>query len=240
MATSIETQINLKINRVPSKEVLDEMIANNQLQPNQLYMLPSELGSGVVTMQTKVLWTNPDPTSAFVAQPITLPNNDYDYFLIRYGFFASATTGVSTVMAKVGEEAILNCYAATSGESGSMYFYKRSATISSRTSITFGNAILGYSTVSTSNSGCIPREIIGIKLIESPTQITNKYSTDETVVGEWIDGKKIYRKMLEFNNTTIGSSSGSLAHNISNIDNVINCTAMMKSTNSNDSYYGYT
>ena len=47
------------------------------------------------------------------------------------------------------------------------------------------------------------------------------YSTDEQVVGTWIDGKPIYQKTIDFgalpNNTT-----KSVNHNIQNIDYVVN------------------
>lgn len=47
----------------------------------------------------------------------------------------------------------------------------------------------------------------------------NKYSTTETIIGTWIDGKPIYKKTILFNNINIGTSdyswTGSL--NLSNI-----------------------
>ena len=55
MANSQETSVNLKINRIPNQATLEDMIANDQIEPNQLYMLPSELGSGVVAIQSKIL-----------------------------------------------------------------------------------------------------------------------------------------------------------------------------------------
>lgn len=239
MATSIETNVSLKINRIPSKTVLDDMVQNNQLQPNQLYMIPSEIGDGLIALQTKKVWENSSLASSFSATTVQIDLSDYDYLLIRYGFYASQETSRKSALIKVGETATLDIYAPTMNEAGTMYFFHRLVE-TSQSSIIFGNAVIGYGTVSVSNSGCIPHEIIAIKLINSHAEITNIYSKTETIVGRWVDNKPIYRKIIEFNNTTVGSSSGSLAHNISNIDNVINCTAMMKSTNSNDSYYGYT
>ena len=46
---------------------------------------------------------------------------------------------------------------------------------------------------------------------------TEKYSTDEIVIGEWIDGKPIYRKVIDFGalpNTNLKY----VAHNINNIE----------------------
>ena len=48
------------------------------------------------------------------------------------------------------------------------------------------------------------------------------YSTTETVIGTWIDGKPIYRKVLEFNNVPTGVTQRN--HGISNFDKLINCS----------------
>lgn len=49
----------------------------------------------------------------------------------------------------------------------------------------------------------------------------NKYSTEETFTGQyWIDGKPIYRKVLEFNNVPTGVTQKN--HGISNFDKLIN------------------
>ena len=47
----------------------------------------------------------------------------------------------------------------------------------------------------------------------------NKYSTEEQVIGKWIDGKPLYRKIIS--HTITGSSQEQEPHNISNIDRVI-------------------
>lgn len=36
-----------------------------------------------------------------------------------------------------------------------------------------------------------------ISLVNKVTKKSNKYSTDETVVGTWVDGRPIYRKVVE-------------------------------------------
>ncbi len=46
------------------------------------------------------------------------------------------------------------------------------------------------------------------------------YSTDEQVIGKWIDGKPIYRKVVELGNLP-NTSSVQINHNISNIDKII-------------------
>ncbi len=46
-----------------------------------------------------------------------------------------------------------------------------------------------------------------------------KYSTEETVIGTWIDGKPLYRKMVDFG-TLPNNSSSSKNHNIANIKHI--------------------
>lgn len=45
------------------------------------------------------------------------------------------------------------------------------------------------------------------------------YSTDEIVIGRWIDGKPLYRKVLEFH-PTAGGEEITFPHNIPNVENV--------------------
>lgn len=205
MANSQETNVNLKINRVPNKATLEDMVANNQIQPNQLYMLPSELGSGVVTMQTKVLWTNPNPTSSFAGQEVTVEDmTNYDYILAFCNTNATSSNAYLSYIMPKGK----GCYFSWGYNNTT---HGRECNYISSTKIQFSN---GVTSSSQDNNQCIPLQIIGIKLIESPTQITNKYSTEETVVGEWIDGKKIYRKVYEFINNT----SNTIEQDISTIN----------------------
>ena len=42
------------------------------------------------------------------------------------------------------------------------------------------------------------------------------YSTNETIVGKWINGKPIYRKTMEFSNLSAGENS--IAHGLQNIE----------------------
>lgn len=56
----------------------------------------------------------------------------------------------------------------------------------------------------------------------------NIYSTTETVVGTWIDGKSIYRRVISL--TPTGSEEHYL-HNISNIDKILNYHGVCKRAN---------
>lgn len=49
----------------------------------------------------------------------------------------------------------------------------------------------------------------------------NKYSTEEQIIGTWIDGKPIYRKVIE------SSSTGEIKHGISNINFVVKVNASL-------------
>lgn len=66
------------------------------------------------------------------------------------------------------------------------------------------------------------------------TQVDNSisYSTTETKVGAWIDGKPIYRKVVNFG-ALPNATSKSVAHNISNIAMITNIrgVALNPSTN---------
>lgn len=42
------------------------------------------------------------------------------------------------------------------------------------------------------------------------------YSTNETVIGTWIDGKPLYRKTMEFSNLSSGENN--IPHGIANVD----------------------
>ena len=48
----------------------------------------------------------------------------------------------------------------------------------------------------------------------------NTYSTEETIIGTWIDGKPLYRKTLTFNTTINSNTPLYIAHNISNVDTI--------------------
>lgn len=56
----------------------------------------------------------------------------------------------------------------------------------------------------------------------------NEYSTTEQVIGKWITGKPIYRKVIDYFPTEIIGAGGTttnvqVPHNISNFSQIINC-----------------
>lgn len=50
------------------------------------------------------------------------------------------------------------------------------------------------------------------------------YSTTETAIGTWINGKTIYRKVIQF---TTGSSDSSMIYNDNNLDTLIKATGFI-------------
>jgi hypothetical protein len=70
--------------------------------------------------------------------------------------------------------------------------------------------------------------------IPSVKAIKSTYSTTEKVVGTWIDGKPIYRKVVYYGNLP-NATAKSVAHNISNLKQVITIDGVC--FDGNDAYY---
>lgn len=60
----------------------------------------------------------------------------------------------------------------------------------------------------------------------------NVYSTDETVVGKWINGKPIYRKVVELPKITTTNKDVTVNCNINNLDKIINLEGIIYINNS--------
>lgn len=59
-----------------------------------------------------------------------------------------------------------------------------------------------------------------------------KYSTDEVRIGTWIDGKPIYRKVIQV--ATIASGNNYIPHGIENGDKLINAYGYCSTTTANN------
>lgn len=85
------------------------------------------------------------------------------------------------------------------------------------------------------NSAIIATNSSDISTLQTKVSNACDYSTTEKVVGTWIDNKPIYRKVINFgalpNNTT-----KNVAHNISNLGNVINIGGFIYNNNDVDFY----
>ena len=61
-------------------------------------------------------------------------------------------------------------------------------------------------------------ELYASKKTATASGSSNNYSTEEQVVGTWIDGKPLYRKLVTYTYTATGNSEFSFNHNISDVD----------------------
>lgn len=63
------------------------------------------------------------------------------------------------------------------------------------------------------------------KSITKQDLVADKYSTTEQVIGTWIDGKPIYRKVIEFG-ALPNNANKDIAHNIQNLGITTDCRGM--------------
>ena len=119
---------------------------------------PAGLNGNIAT----VLWTNPDPTSEFVSQEVTLNSSDYDFYEIYY---VTHLTNRHVCSAKgiKGEPTVLMC--SLSSDSGAMAYsrYVKSPA-ANKLSFEAGNRAPGANKGSTNKSVCVPLKVIGYKL----------------------------------------------------------------------------
>lgn len=59
-------------------------------------------------------------------------------------------------------------------------------------------------------------------MVNAINEVNNKfnYSTEEQVIGKWIDGKPLYRKTITFTTIIKKNEATSIAHNITNVKNI--------------------
>lgn len=72
--------------------------------------------------------------------------------------------------------------------------------------------------------------------IKTAINISTSYSTTEQVVGTWIDGKPLYRKVVDFGQLP-NATTKNVAHNINNLDFVVNAWAVAKRVDNNNITY---
>lgn len=106
-----------------------------------------------VTLVPELLWTNQTPNSPFNAQTLTLDTKEYTWFIIIY----SADNGYRSIVAQLGVRQQLN--------SATYYNFIRPFNIQAG-QVVFESCqyygTYGSSTLTTYESGCIPRKIIGL------------------------------------------------------------------------------
>ena len=62
------------------------------------------------------------------------------------------------------------------------------------------------------------------------------YSTDEKLIGRWIDGKPLYQKTCVFTNVAYGTSGKYLYHQIENIENIIDFEGVFVKPSTGETY----
>lgn len=143
----------------------------NALTPSQQASLehtlvtdvPGADGTISADLMTK-LWENPNPTSAFASQNITLSSGDYDFLLCTFRRDDSSEDRFSAIVEK-GYSFMLSC-SWSDGAKGlvirSRYITRSSDTVFTAQGgrISAGDNPASYAD---SNSGCIPTVIYGIK-----------------------------------------------------------------------------
>ena len=184
----------------------------------------------------KKLWENPAPTASFTPQTITLNSADYDFLMIIGTIATSEPFIIGTPITPKGSSALFSY-----GIGDSRY---RALRYVSDTSYSVEHAYNG----STENDAiCIPVAIYGIKqkvtislsaiisnvstsaskcmLSDGETSVEDalNYSTDEHIVGTWIDGSILYEKTIDCG-ALPNNGTKNVAHNISNLGNIISIT----------------
>ena len=112
---------------------------------------------------SKILWTNPTPTSNFVSQTITLDSSNYD----EYEVIAKISTGSDTCVSsgKIPKNILAQVMFFGLSTTGTKYNLRaRPINTKTDTSITFGDNINVFgSTSEISNGQMIPLYVIGYK-----------------------------------------------------------------------------
>lgn len=107
-----------------------------------------------------ILWTNPNPTSDFASQNVTLNSDDYDMYEIIYKNYKTENYYMNTGTTPKGYGKLIMMIGGANGP----YNYTRQVTFNSATSLTIGNCTVNYgTTTSQNNAQVIPVYIIGYK-----------------------------------------------------------------------------
>lgn len=173
-----------------------------------------------------LLWKNSNSNSTFAAQTIELDLSAYGAVYIVYKIRNSTEDGAhSNILALIDDSipvtTITNCYY------NSSWVLMRHMKVSP-TSILFTD---GRQNGSTNNNIIIPSLIYGIKKASAvSTKNGVNYSTEEQVVGTWIDGKPLYQK------TIVTNSPSTSATIFVTMDSNVDIQSIECKLNENESY----
>lgn len=165
-------------------------MSSEAITQNDLREILSRTVGAVPSEYKKLLWTNPNPTSAFNAQTIPLDLSNYDAIEIIIRADTANTYTIAPIITEVGKGGI----AFNSTAYNSVRQFTTTTSGITFTGATYHSAYGNWSTTST--NALIPVKIYGIKYERvAPPQVEYpNYSTEEQEVGTFIDGKTIYRK----------------------------------------------
>lgn len=71
------------------------------------------------------------------------------------------------------------------------------------------------------------------RLQEEYEELSNTYSTREKKIGTWINGKPVYRKVIDIDSITLSEGANTIEHGISNLEAVVRMDFMLRYTNDN-------
>jgi len=198
---------------------------------------------GEVEIETMHLaWSNPNPTSDFASQQITL-NADADYDFVRFIAALNNAMNISVDIPK-GNGGVFSCAGTSNSTYSNNYF--RSISYVSDTQFIIGDGVTQKSNAArtVTNNVLIPIEIYTYKktltakisaiaanvstradhcmLSDNVSSVENalNYSTSEHVVGKWIDGSTLYEKTIDFG-ALPNATTKSKGHGITNLGKVI-------------------
>ena len=111
----------------------------------------------------------------------------------------------------------------------------------SQMKVSIGRTVVQYANAAKTYNGSTVYSVARYtKLTDSSMSVTdgNEYSLDEQVVGHWVNGKPLYQKTIIIPNCS-PNTWNTTAHNISNVDDVVEETAMVRCTNGTIYCIGY-
>ena len=175
-----------------------------------------------------LLWENPDSSIEFSSQVITI--KDYSSYDLVGIYFKDRLEGVYegedlklVKLQQNGVYELLGSYAASVPLVRYLHL-----TTGNANEILIENCLVIGSPERLFNNCLIPTKIVGIKLNSSSQQFKPQvYSTEETPIGVWIDGKTIYRKILQ---TTMPTSNTSTWINLLDLGFTINQLIILNGT----------
>lgn len=173
------------------------------------------------------LWQNPNTGSDFAAQQITLSDSHWNFLMIYFYDYKNSSNGYGhCVTIPKGYHGMFSEARTTTNGARST---ERQVTVNSDTEVTFADANEAHGTTAAvvNNAYCIPVAIYGVNMSVTPTSSEIDYSTDEQMIGHWINGKPLYQKTMQVKAPAITTDGtwGQLktAHNIANVDTRVSC-----------------